>query len=176
MFEDYLEDSYYFMTKASSQENLRHAKRYYRVSVFCAISAIEAFVNYVGDAFAQSASFEPYEIAFLTDRVFVPERGKFEVLERSEYHRLEDKLRFLICKFVPSFDFEKMPCWSRLIEFKKFRDSLVHPRQDEDETELEEYKTVTATGTSSVIEIINHLCKGIFNRPLRKKLLDFKVS
>ena len=175
MFEDYLEDSYYFMTKASSQQILRDARRYYRVSVFCAISAIEAFVNYVGDTFAQGASSEPYEIAFLTDRVFAPEHGKFEVLERSEYHRLEDKLRFLICRFLPSFDFEKMPCWGRLIEFKKFRDSLVHPRQDEDETELEHYKTITARGISSVIEIINHLCKGIFNRPLRKKLLDLKV-
>ena len=164
------------MTKAASQKNLRDAKRYYRVSVFCAISAIEAFVNYVGDAFAQSTSLESYEIAFLTDRPFVPVHGQFKMLlEKPEYHRLEDKLRFLICKFVPSFDFEKTPCWSRLIEFKKFRDSLTHPRQDEDETELEGYETITTRGISSVIEIMNHLCKGIFNRPLRKKLLDLKV-
>ena len=163
------------MTKASRQAKSCDAKRYYRVSVFCAISAIEAFVNYVGDAFAQSASLQPCEIAFLTDRQFVPARGKFEVLETMEYHRLEDKLKFLIYKFVPGFDFEKMPCWSRLIEFKKFRDGLTHPRQEEDETELEEYKTITARGISSVIEIMNHLCKGIFKKPLRKKLLDLKV-
>ena len=143
--------------------------------MFCAISAIEAFVNYVGDAFAQSTSLEPCEIAFLIDRQFIPVRGKFEINEKMEYHRLEDKLRFLIYKFVPNFDFEKMPCWSRLIEFKKFRDSLTHPRQDEDETELDEYKTATARGISSIIQIINHLCEGIFNRPLRKKLLDLKV-
>lgn len=161
--------------KALSQKNSRDARRYYRVSVFCAISAIEAFVNYVGDAFAQSASLEPCEIAFLTDRQFVPVRGKFEINEKMEYHRLEDKLRFLICKFVPNFDFEKTPCWGRFIEFKKFRDILTHPRQDEDEIELDEYKMSTTRGISSIIEIINHLCVGIFNRPLRKKLLDLKV-
>jgi len=163
------------MEKASSQSNPNDAKRYYRVSVFCAMSAIEAFVNYVGDAFAQSGSLEPCEIAFLTDRQFVPIRGKFEILESMEYHRLEDKLKFLICRFIPSFNFNKTPCWGRLIEFKKFRDSLTHPRQDEDETQLLEYKTITAKGLSSIIEIMNHLCTGIFGRPLRKKLLDLKI-
>lgn len=163
------------MEKAKSQNNSRDAKRYYRVSIFCAMSAIEAFVNYVGDAFAESASLEPYEIAFLTDRQFAIVKGKFEVLEKIEYHRLEDKLKFLFYKFVPKSQFEKTPSWSNLIKFKKFRDSLTHPRQDEDETELKEYETVTARGISSVIEIINHLCKGIFKKPLRKKLLDLKV-
>lgn len=175
MFEDYLEDSYYFMKKASKQKDLSEARRYYRVSVFCAMSAIEAFVNYVGDAFAQSGSLEPFEIALLTDRQFALKGGKFDVLDKMEYHRLEDKLRFLFCKFTPNFEFEKIPSWSRLIEFKRFRDSLTHPRQDEDETKLEEYKTKTVKGISSVIEIMNHLCKGVFNKPLRKKLLDLKV-
>jgi len=175
LFEDYLEDSYYFMTKASKQKNSYDAKRYYRVCVFCAISAVEAFVNYVADAFAQSSSLEPCEIAFLADRQFAPTHGKFEISEKMEYHKLEDKLRFLIFKFVPSFDFEKTPCWGRLIEFKKFRDSLTHPRGDEDETKLDEYKTKTAMGISSAIEIIDYLCRGIFRKPLRKKLLDFKV-
>jgi hypothetical protein len=163
------------MTEASKQQNSHETKRFYRVCVFCAISAVEAFVNYVADAFAESASLEPCEIAFLTDRQFVPVHGKFEISEKKEYHRLEDKLRFLISRFVPGFDFEKTPCWSRLIEFKKFRDSLIHPRSDEDETKPNEYETITARGFSSVIEIINLLCIGVFGRPLRKKLLDLKV-
>jgi len=163
------------MKKASTQKHVDEARRYYRVSVFCAMSAIEAFVNYIGDAFAEAASLEPYEIAFLTDTQFAPVHGKFEVLETMEYHRLEDKLKFLIHKFVSDFDFEKMACWGRLIEFKKFRDSLTHPRQEEDETKLEDYKAITARGISSVIEIMNYLCSGIFKKPLRKKLLDLKV-
>jgi len=164
------------MEKASSQTDPYVARRHYRVSVFCAISSVEAFANYVGDAFAQSDSLEPYEIAFLTDRQFVPSHGKFTIADKMEYHRLEDKLRYLVQRFVHAFDFEKMSCWSRLIEFKKFRDALTHPRQDEDETSLEEYKRITRTGLSSVIEMIDHLCRGIFKRPLRKKLLDLKTE
>jgi hypothetical protein len=101
---------------------------------------------------------------------------KFEILETMEYHKIEDELKFLFYKFVPRFDFHKAACWGQLLEFKRFRDSLTHPRQDEDETTLCEYKRITDRGLSAVIEIIDHLCKGIFKKPLRKQLLDLKVK
>jgi len=175
LFEEYLEDSYYFRLEALNCNNSGVTKRYYRVSVFCAIGAIESFVNYVGDAFATGKILKPYEIAFLTDRTFAPEQDEFKIIDRAEYHRLEDKLRFLIFKFVKNFDFENTPCWSRLIEFKKFRDSLIHSREDEDITSLDQYKRITALGLSAVIEIIDHLCKGIFNKPLRKQITDLRI-
>ena len=176
MFDEYLEDSFYFRSEAVKLGDSSQSKRYYRVSVFCAISAIESFVNYVGDAFATSKTLSLCEIAFLTDRKFVPEQGKFIIIDRPEYHRLEEKLRYLIFKFVDGFDFDKMPCWSRLISFKKFRDGLVHPREDEDSNSPEEYKRNTALGLSAVIDVINHLCKGIFDKPLRKKIIDLKIT
>jgi hypothetical protein len=108
----------------------------------------------------------------LTDKKFGISGGEFQILDQVEYHRLEDKLRFLICKFVPDFDFAHTPCWSRLLEFKRLRDDLTHPRQDEDELDITEYKNKIETGLSSVIEIMNHLCVGIFRRPLRQKLVD----
>lgn len=172
MFEEYLEDSNYFSVKASQVVNEREAKRDYRVSVFCAISAVEAFINYVGDVFAQGDTLQPYEIAFLTDRKFEVSGGRFQILEQAEYHRLEDKLKFLICNFVPDFDFEHTPCWSHLIEFKRFRDSITHPRQDEDEVDVAEYKDRVETGLTAAIDIMNHLCMGIFRRPLRQRLVD----
>jgi len=175
MFEDYLEDSNYFAIKASKANNERGAKRYYRVSVFCAMSAVEAFINYIGDTLAQGETFQAYEIAFLTDKKFDVSGGTFQTLEQIEYHRLEDKLKFLICKFIPDFDFKCTPCWSRLLEFKKFRDKITHPRQDEDEINVAEYKGKIQKGLSSAIEIMNYLCKGIFQRPLRKKLLDLAL-
>ena len=172
MFEEYLEDSNYFAKEASKAGSEREAKRYYRVAVFCTMSAVEAFINYIGDTLAQGETFQPYEIAYLTDKKFDVSGGTFQILEQIEYHRLEDKLKFLICKFVPDFDFFSTPCWSRLLEFKKFRDTITHPRQDEDEIDITEYKKKIETGLSSAIEIMNYLCKGIFRRPLRKKILD----
>jgi len=172
MFEEYLEDSNFFAIEASKAGSEREAKRYYRVAVFCAMSAVEAFINYIGDTLAQGETFPTYEIAYLTDKKFDVSGGTFQILEQIEYHRLEDKLKFLICKFVLNFDFVYTPCWSRLLEFKKFRDNIMHPRQDEDEIDITEYKKKIETGLSSAIEIMNYLCKGIFKRPLRRKILD----
>jgi len=172
MFEEYLEDSNYFAIEASKAVSERDAKRYYRVAVFCTMSAVEAFINYIGDTLAQGEIFQPYEIAYLTDKKFDVSGGTFQILEQIEYHRLEDKLKFLICKFIPDFDFVSTPCWSCLLTFKKFRDTITHPRQDEDEIDITEYKKKIETGLSSAIELMNYLCKGIFRRPLRKKILD----
>lgn len=175
MFEDYLEDSYYFAEQAKKLTGEREKKRYYRASVFYAVSAIEAFVNYIGDTFAKAEVFQPYEIAFLTDSRFAMSNGRFEILEQTEYHRLEDKLKFLICKFIPDFDFILNPAWSRLVEFKKFRDAIIHPRQDEDEVEVIEYDRKIRIGLTAIIEIINYLCNGIFGRSLRKKIIDLTL-
>ena len=175
MFEEYLEDAHYFAEKASTVGNEQEARRYYRVAVFCSISAVEAFINYIGDTFDQGGSFQPYEIAFLTDRKFDVSGGTFSIQDKKEYHRLEDKLKFLVSKFTPTFDFAYTPCWSRLLEFKKFRDSIIHPRQDEDNIDLAEYERQIKRGLSSAIEIMNVLCLGIFKRPLRRKLLDLNL-
>mgnify|MGYP001082970276 CR=1 FL=1 len=175
MFEDYLEDSNYFAVKASKESSEREIKRHYRVAIFCAMSAVEAFINYVGDTLIQGETLQPYEISFLTDKKFDAPGGTFQILEQTEYHRLEDKLRFLLSKFVPHFDFEHDPCWCRLLELKKFRDKITHPRQDEDEIDIAEYKKKIEIGLSAAIETMNNLCKGIFNRPLRKKILDLSL-
>ncbi|MFX0202876.1 MAG: hypothetical protein ACFFCW_42770 [Candidatus Hodarchaeota archaeon] len=176
MFEDYLEDANYFAVRASKESIEREMKRNYRVAIFCTMSAVEAFINYVGDTLIQGNTIKPYEIAFLNDKKFDVPGGTFQVLDQIEYHRMEDKLRFLICKFVNDFDFEHMACWSRLLELKKLRDKITHPRQDEDEISIDEYKRKIEAGLTSAIEIMNYLCKGIFKRPLRKKLLDLSLK
>ncbi|HHT9133586.1 MAG TPA: hypothetical protein ACFYD2_01670 [Candidatus Avalokitesvara rifleensis] len=175
MYEDYLKDSNYFALEARKKTNEQERKRYYRVSVFCAWSAIEAFVNYIGDTLGRG-DFERYEIAFITDKRFGVCGGKFDILDQSEYHKLEDKLKFLIYKFCPTFNFEKILCWSQLLEFKKFRDSLTHPRKDEDETDVGEYERRIKTGLSSIIAVMDHLCQGIFKEPLRRQVKDLSLQ
>jgi hypothetical protein len=53
------------------------------------------------------------------------------VLEGSEYRRLEDKLFFLISKFGSQEDknIKGGSLWCNFQEFKKVRDSLLHPRR-----------------------------------------------
>ena len=170
MFEEYLQDSSEFLLIAEKASNEREARRYYRASVFYSAGAIEAFVNYIADSFAQAKSLTAHETAFLNDRrlVFSIDSG---LNERTEYHSIDDKLRLLLDKFVPDFDFSSS-LWSNFMQFKNFRDLLVHPRQPEDKTKIGEYQTKVPTGLSSIIELMNCVSNGIFKKPLRKQLLD----
>lgn len=173
MFEEYLQDSYYFWSMAqelSGDHEEREARRYYRASVFYASGAMEAFVNYLADSFEKAGSISRHEICFLNDKIliFSPEKG---LEERVAYHRLDDKVRLLIHRFAADFDFQGIT-WIRFMEFKSFRDSLVHPRQVDDETTLAEYRKRVREGLKAIIEIMNCVSKGMFGKPLRKQLLD----
>ena len=173
MFEEYLQDSNEFLSiaeEAFKASNEREARRYYRASVFYSAGAIEAFVNYIADSFAQAESLTAHETAFLNDKrlIFSIDRG---LNERTEYHSIDDKLRLLLNKFVPDFDFSS-GIWSSFMQFKNFRDLLVHPRQADDKTKIIEYQKKVQAGLSSIIELMNCVSKGIFKKPLRRQLLD----
>jgi hypothetical protein len=176
VFEDYLEDSYYFAVEAGKPIEERLAKRYYRASVFYAASAIEAFVNYIGDFLVRGGHLAPYELALLTDKRFVLNNGRFELLERFEVHGIEEKLKFLIYKFDPSFDFGSFPVWSQYMVFKDFRNMIVHPSHEEDEIDIKEYEKKVRMGLKSIIEIIDYLCNRIIKKPLRKKIKELTVA
>jgi hypothetical protein len=173
MFEEYLQDSYEFLSLANqyaSTSQNREARRYYRASVFYCAGAIEAFVNYIGDAFAKADNITQHEIAFLNDRalVFSVTKG---LTEKIQYHRLDEKIRLLINKFIPGFNFST-PVWSNFLEFRQFRDSLVHPRQVDDETTTADYRKRVTEGLKSIIELMNIVSKALFQKPLRAQLLD----
>lgn len=173
MFEDYLQDSHEFLGIAKNLANNaddKGARRYYRAAVFCASGAMEAFINYIADSFAQAKNIPDYEIAFLNDKLifFSADKG---LAERTEYHKLDDKIRVLMIRFVNHFDFSCAK-WSNFMEFKKFRDSLIHSRQADDETPVITYQKKVADGLKSIIQIMNDLSRGLWRKPLRKRLLD----
>lgn len=100
-------------------------------------AAIEAFVNNMLDDFSllPAGLFELHERAFLLERriKFVDrgdEIGQF-VLEGPEYHRLEDKIFFLIAKFSAreGRNIRGESLWCNFQKFKDARDGLVHPRR-----------------------------------------------
>lgn len=172
MFEEYLQDSSEFLIMARQLSRAREdkkARRYYRVSVFCEAGAIEAFANYIADSFAKAETLTPLEIAFLSDKVLTFEKGK--QIQKVEFHKLDEKLRFLLNKFVPKFDFAGIP-WFRFMELKDLRDSLLHPRETDDETSIPDYDKKVSEGLSAIIKIMTSLSKGIFGKPLRRRLID----
>lgn len=172
MFEDYLKDSRHFFDSAEAAGDLEDARRSYRASVIVGMSALEAFVNYLADTFAQSSVYPHYEVAFLSDRKFGVSDDRFAILDQLEYHRIEEKLRFLLKKYVSSFDFEQDRHWAQFLAFKKLRDSITHPRFDEDQTTKSEYSQQIKHGLDAVISLIDVLCQGIFQKPLRQNIKD----
>ncbi len=173
MFEEYLQDAYEFLLvaeKRSKDSNPRESRRYYRASVFYASGAMEAFINYIADSFEKAKSLTPHETSFLNDKalVFSVEKGLYE---KNAFHKLDDKIRFLIRRFSQSFDFKSVT-WVKFMEFKDFRDSLVHPRQIEDETSIADYHKKVRTGLKAIIEVMDVISTGTFQKPLRRQLLD----
>lgn len=173
MFEEYLQDSSEFLQAAktaSASGNETKAKSYYRASVFCASSAMEAFVNYIADSFSKANALEPHELAYLNDKhlFFVPGKG---LSERTEYHPVDSKLRVLIARFLPTFDFA-VPMWNWFMHFKNLRDSLVHPRTPEDDTPIATYAKEVPKGLSATITLMNEVSRAVFHSPLRRQLLD----
>lgn len=173
MFEDYLQDAYEFQRIAcqcTEDGDAKLARRYFRASVFCIAGSIEGFVNYIADSFAKAKSIPEHEICFLNDRALIFSAAK-GVHERSEYHRLDEKIRVLMKRFQANFDFNSKS-WVKFMEFKDLRDTLVHPRDFEDERPLVDYSKRVSESLAAVIDVMNVLSKSIFGKPLRRQLLD----
>ncbi|MDC0760575.1 hypothetical protein POF51_07725 [Brevibacillus sp. AG] len=175
MFEEYLFDANEFLQKADSLSE-QESKKYYRASIFYIFSAIEAFVNYIGDTIEKGGGAQQFEVAFLTDRKFGLEKDEFKITPKSEYHKIEEKLRYLIKKYAKNTNIINTNSWANFKDFKKLRDSIVHPRASEDSIPKEQYQKLVQDGLDSVIDIINDICKGYFNKPLRLRLLELKSS
>ena len=72
---------------------------------------------------------------------------------------------------MSDFDFSS-DIWSGFMQFKNFRDLLVHPRKADDKTEIIEYQKKVQAGLSSIIKLMNRVSMGMFKKPLRRQLLD----
>ena len=114
---------------------------------------------------------DDFEIAFLMDFNFIFDTNSLKKIKKIEYHRVEDKTKFLIKKFDQGFYFN-IKEWSDFIAFKDFRNNLIHPRNMEDEFKIEDYKEKIRNGLSSIIFLMNIIAIAIFKKPLRKQLLD----
>ena len=176
MFEEYLQDASAFFDEGRSAAecgDIKKSRRYYRGAVFYTFSAMEAYVNFIADTFEKGGNLPRHEIAFLTDKTLVFSNKKWDVVEKTEFHAIEDKIKFLLSKFSPGFDFTN-PSWVSLMELKQTRNSLIHPKQTEDETSVEEYHKKLRSGMRGAISTMNSVSEAIFKRTLRQQILDLK--
>lgn len=177
MFEEYLADTADLISRArlaAKDGDSACAKRFYRSAAMVGVASLETFVNYIASTFEKAGpnGLAIYELAFLLDKRFNQDDGKFAMRDQPQYARLEDKLRFLVLRFSVDVDLGKSAEWSNFMRLKQLRDSLVHSRQEEDERPVDEYDTTCADGLKGCVGLMDHLSRGIFKKPLRAKLTD----
>lgn len=173
MFEDYLVDAFYFASQAKRDKT--NEERLLRVATFTAASALEAFLNYVADGFENTELVEPYELALLQDKRFALISGKFKITEQTEFHRVEDKLKFLLRRFAPTFDIASNRAWSDFLAFKTLRDEITHPREGAD-IGVGRLRSELPSGVAAIIDLINVLFLGIYGKKLRAGVLELKLE
>ena len=172
MFEDYLIDSNYFFKKANEEKEKEDKIRYYRASIFLSASALEAFINYIGETFKGNENLPRLERDFLQDLLTEIEPSKATMITREKYQTLENKIKFLVAKFTVNLDFGSAPEWSHFKDSKNFRDKLVHPRENVSAFTLIDYQKHAQKGLNSSVFLINLLLHGIFSKNLRKQILE----
>jgi hypothetical protein len=175
MFEDYIQDAYSFYNSALEAPDEREAKMYYRASVFCSASSLEAFVNFIGNTFLHSDNLDKLEIAFLNDRTLevIPASG--EIRERIKFNSIDNKLKLIIKKFGVAIEISSSSSWSNFTKFKDLRDSLIHAKDLSDERTVAQYKEAIKKGLNANIDIMNLIATAVFKKPLRTNLLDLRL-
>jgi len=177
MFEDYLKDSKYFYEEAEAHhEDEELAKRYYRASVFCAASALEAFINFIANTIETAGTFEVNEVAYINDQVLevVPSKGTTE--RKTKFNSIEGKLKFLIKRLNVDIIIDRGPNWSNFKDFKRLRDRLIHPKEEADEVSIQDYSAELKKGLNSNIYLIDKVAKKLFSKGLRRSLTDLKIE
>lgn len=141
-YDTLLRDAEYFCSQAEEcPKSSTHASvRYSTASILFSFMAVEFFINNMMSDFASlpKGLFTVHEKGFLAERsVVFSSSGVFEVTNRPEYKRLEDKILFLVARFSGNAVGKGSGLWQkgsglrqRFQETKDIRDRLTHPRKD----------------------------------------------
>ncbi len=166
-----MQDSYRLYCESKNLVEESDKKRQIRAAVLYAVGSMEAFTTFIVDALELSKRASDQCCAYLRDKRIVYDPDTDEVVERIENHPLDSKLKLILRKFAWDFDFNT-GIWSTFCEFKDFRDALVHPKYTEDPYSFEQYQKHFSRGFKSIIVIMDIIVRGVFNKPLRRQLLE----
>ncbi|MGA9047963.1 MAG: hypothetical protein WB588_03130 [Dehalococcoidia bacterium] len=120
---------------ATSQASIRFST----AAIVFAFMSIESFINNMMSDFSSLPDplFSVHEQGFLSERnvsfsISGTNIGKFELTNRKEYKRLEDKIVFLLRRFGGNVVIKNDSLWQRFDKTREIRDRLTHPRKDDE--------------------------------------------
>jgi hypothetical protein len=168
-FRDYIDYSerYLHLTEAEVEKRRNANINWLLIpSVIMAWTAIESFVNNRLDDYGSLSGdkFELHERALLFEqRVRFINGGNSAgtfTLEGTEYRSLEDKILFMVAKFSSkkSHNIKQNTLWQRFQDFKKDRDSIIHPRINKDfDLDIEKVRNHIETSKEVIKLLSEHL-------------------
>jgi hypothetical protein len=135
-YNSHLDSADWFLEQAESGGPSHIVSRFSSAAVVFSFMALQSFINNMLFDFAAvpSGFFSVHEQGFLQEKSVVPQAsgdraGTFQVSNRDEFKRLEDKILFLVAK-AAGHPFDKSTAlWKGFGESKDVRDALTHPKQ-----------------------------------------------
>lgn len=172
-YERLLRDGEYFCDQAeeASEPNSQSAIRFSTACIVFSFMAIESFINNMMFDFTSLPSdlFTVHEQGFLAERAVVfstsgKNAGRFEVANRPEYKRLEDKILFLVARFSGDAVDKGSTLWLRFGQAKNIRDRLTHPRKDVAKLPSPADARVTVEVAKEIIDLVS---QKVWGKPIQ---------
>jgi len=168
-FLDYAEKLY---DDAKSEDKKGDANPYIIGSILNSWMSIESFINNMMQDFASL----PEDMFTIHERGFLEEKqvrfankgdkaGTFYLENKEEFRRLEDKILFLVAKFGKSRSVDKgAPLWQRFERMKDKRNTLSHPRKNQEiELTLKDAQEVIEVAKS----VITLVSREVWKKPIK---------
>lgn len=168
-----LEEAKRFFEKAKSEQDNTAVNAFLHSSLLLAISSLEAYVNGISDDFKNASSLNLMEKGFLLEKEIIFKNGSFKLNKRLKMSRLIERIELLFKKCDYSKLDKSSVWWQKLKEGIDLRNSLVHPKEFTDITQIEIESTLMA-----VIECVNNLFLAVYKKglPTTNMGLDSKLE
>ena len=137
-YRELIEDAQWFCDQAEDvQKGIKTLQRFSTASILFSFMALESFINDMMSDFTvlPAGLLTPHELGFLSEKAVEltdsgKDAGRFEVTNKRHYQSLEYKIMFLVARFSGDTVDKGSSLWQRFQKIKDIRDSLTHPRKD----------------------------------------------
>jgi hypothetical protein len=158
------ESAKWFLQQAKDSNEERFRQGHLRAALLSGSSFLECQVYQISDHFAGSSAFEIQERALMAERAIELRSGKFRLSTRTQYSRLEDKIEFLMTRFMADPAYDNRPWKAPLANALQRRNSIAHPKGELALTVIDVSRDLQA-----ILEAASDLFEVIFKKPLPYK-------
>jgi len=158
------ESAKWFLKQAKDSTDERLRQGHLRAAVLSGSSFLECQVYQICDHFAGNSAFEVQERALMAERAIELRSGKFRLSSRTQFSRLEDKIEFLMTRFMADPPYETRSWKAPLANAFARRNSIAHPKG-----ELTLSVSDVSRDLDAILNAASDLFEVIFKKPLPYK-------